>query len=105
MPQTIPLPGSALAPKYWMDETSGVLRAVVRAYLNNPESLNGADVRVMVSYLYQWIASPVWDMNPQHDEVSLQALAFLRESVKRIRTGRDVSNWLLAALVHGIDPL
>lgn len=105
MAPMLPLPGSALAPKYWMSEVSGILRPVVRAYLNNPESLNDHDVIVLAAYLDQWVASPVWDMNPSHDEISLQALAFLRESVKRIRTPRDVSNWLRAALVHGIDPL
>ena len=63
---TIPDRNSQLAPKFWRNETSGQLEFAVRAYLDNPQTMTPNEIAYMRAYLGQWIASPVWDMNPAH---------------------------------------
>lgn len=99
-----PLPGSPEAPKFWRDESTGVLAAAVMKYLRD-QAMTLRDIAVMRAYLRQWMASPVWDMNPSHDQESREELARLRRTVETIQTGKDVRRWLRVALDAGIDPL
>lgn len=92
------------APKYWMNETSGVLKPVVEAYLRN-EPLTLRDVAIMRAYLRQWIMSPVWDMNPRQTRADALGLSALRERLDTIASRDDIERWLAAALESGIDPL
>jgi hypothetical protein len=91
-------------PRYWMNESSGVLRPVVVAYLRH-EMLDDSQVAIMRTYLRQWIDATVWDANPHSTAVERQAMARLREAAKDIATREDISEWLLGAQVNGIDPL
>ena len=69
-------PTDPRAPRYWMWETSGILKPVVERYLNGGQ-LAQAEVQVMRAYLQQWIDSPVW---------AGPAVRRLRKSVKLIRS-------------------
>ncbi|MEI9971101.1 MAG: hypothetical protein WDO73_03055 [Ignavibacteriota bacterium] len=51
--------GDPRAPKFWMYETSGVLRPAIEAYLHNRPMTVG-QIALMRVYLRQWIMSPVW---------------------------------------------
>jgi hypothetical protein len=84
------------APHYWTHETGGELRPAVLQYLEgNP--LNVRQVQIMKQYLWQWVASPVWQ---GHDD-----LDGLRLRVTRIQTQRDVSECIDAAIELNMDPL
>jgi hypothetical protein len=95
MQVSIPSAADPNAPKYWMNETSGLLAPVVEAYLYG-DPLTAGQVAVMKMYLRQWIMSPVW----QGD-----GLEELRRPVERIRTRQDINEWLAKALAEGHDPL
>jgi hypothetical protein len=84
------------APGYWPQETSGVLAPVIESYLQG-QPLNFAQVATMRAYLRQWVMAPGWRPTP--------ALAELRAAVDRIRTRKDIDEWLSDALDEGIDPL
>ena len=88
-------------PRYWMQESSGVLHPVIEAYLNGDE-LDAAQVATMRAYLRQWVMSPVWDANPFAEGGELDVL---RALVDTMRTRKDVDNWLQQAMEMGIDPL
>jgi len=82
-------------PRYWQDETSGVLRPAVEAYLHG-EPLTAAQVAAIRAYLRQWIGAPVWR----------------GEGVDELRAGIDglgsrfaIADWLARAEQLGIDPL
>lgn len=84
------------APKFWMWETSGVLRPAILAYLDG-DDMTPDQIAAMAAYLRQWIASPVWgDQNP------IQAL---RRAVATLYTRDAIARWLWRAAEHGIDPL
>lgn len=100
----MPLPGQATAPKFWRHETGGELRIAVDNYLNN-RVMSLRQIALMRAYLRQWIASPVWDLNPSHDQVSRQELQQLREDVEQILTRDHIHKWTHKALDIGIDPL
>lgn len=91
-------------PGYWASETSGVLAPVVMRYLTG-ESLNADQLRIMKSYLAQWVESPVWDKNPHHREESRKNLADLRTCVHDIKTLPDLEAAINAATELGMDPL
>ena len=101
----LPSPGSALAPRYWRDETSGHLARAIRSYLDNPDAMTLQEIGYLRAYLRQWVESPAWDANPADDAESRAELALLRGSIDGIRDGRGISRWLHAALDAGIDPL
>jgi hypothetical protein len=84
------------APKFWMYETSGVLKPVVQAYLNG-ERLRPEQVRLMRDYLCQWVCSPVWGPSG-----SLEAL---RLRVAAIETGQDIDDCIQVCVDLGMDPL
>jgi hypothetical protein len=95
MSGALPAPDSPDAPKYWMYETSGVLRPAVEAYLLG-HVLTFEQVAALRVYFRQWINSPVW----RGPEVEL-----LRATVDRIWLRRDVDTWLRAAALAEVDPL
>lgn len=80
-------------PGFWMDETSGALAPVVRAYLRG-ETLDGAQLALMRAYLRQWIL-----------EFPGAEAAELRERVNDLVDNAALRNWLYDALDYGIDPL
>jgi hypothetical protein len=84
------------APKYWMNETSGVLAPIIHAYLKH-QPMTYQQVKVMGAYLSQWIDSPVWYGNP--------TLERLQRDAHLIQTRADIARWLTYALEQGIDPL
>lgn len=81
-------------PGYWMNETSGVLRPAVEAYLNH-KPMTDAQIAAMRAYLRQWIAGP-W-AGPRIEE--------LRESVDGLTSRRAIVRWLDLAMDEDIDPL
>lgn len=82
-------------PGYWRNEVSGVLVPVVEKYLR-AEELDEQEVAAMRAYLRQWVRAPAW-RGP--------AVYGLIDSVERIKTTSDVTDWLADALDAGIDPL
>lgn len=48
------------APGYWMDETSGVLRPAVEAYLHGRD-MTPEEIVAMRAYLRQWIMATTWN--------------------------------------------
>jgi hypothetical protein len=104
-PGGIPARGAPGAPRYWMDEQSGVLSFAVRQYLENPRALTFGHIALLRLYLKQWVDSPAWDMNPALDDEGRQTLATLRRRADRIESANDVRAWLLVAQDIGMDPL
>jgi hypothetical protein len=100
----LPRPGSANAPQFWRYETGGELRIAVENYLND-RAMSLRQIALMRAYLRQWIASPVWDLNPSHDWESRQQLQHLREDVDGIVTPDHIHKWIGKGLDIGIDPL
>lgn len=86
---------SPCLPGYWMNETSGVLRPAVEAYLRH-ETMTCEQVAAMRAYLRQWIDAPGWTgPNAQ----------FLRQSIDDVTSQPAISSWLAIAAEEGIDPL
>lgn len=92
------------APRYWQDETSGVLAESMRRYLQGDE-LTVRDISNLRAYFRQWIDSPVWDENPHAGEESKRELALLRSDAKIIANRVCLAAWLLRAEELGMDPL
>lgn len=95
---------TAAPPRFWRDETSGILAAAVTKYLTD-HTLTPNEIRYMRAYLVQWVGSPVWDLNPAHDDATRKELEALRDSAKRIHSIQQLDRWLRDALDVGIDPL
>lgn len=85
---------SETVPGYWMNETSGVLRPAVEAYLEHRVMTPG-QVGAMRAYFRQWMCGD-W-RGPGADQ--------LRFLIDGIRTSGDISVWLKLAEMRGIDPL
>jgi hypothetical protein len=87
------------APGYWPNETSGVLRPAVEAYLTGapmpPEQI--AAVR---AYLRQWIMAPAWDATGPSADIT-----DLRERIDNLVDRETIDDWLQDAEDIGIDPL
>lgn len=83
------------APRYWMRETSGVLRPAIEAYLSRDEMTPG-EIAAMRAYLRQWIMAPVWQG---------QAIDALRAGIDGLTSRQAISRWLDLALNENIDPL
>jgi hypothetical protein len=98
-------PDDPRAPKYWMNETSGLLAHAVRLYLDRPGTLGSNVIALLRAYFVQWIDSQVWDMNPGIDDYGRRGLETLRAAARAIRTVEDCDRWLEAAVAVGIDPL
>jgi hypothetical protein len=82
-------------PRYWMYETSGVLRPAVEAYLMGVP-MTAEQIAAMRAYLRQWIAGP---------RLNTPALAELRAGIDRLTSPTAIKDWLDRALLEGIDPL
>ena len=83
------------APGYWMNETSGVLRPAVEAYLNN-EPMSEGEIAAMRAYLRQWIMADGWQ-GPSIDA--------LRAAIDGLTSRQAIRRWLDVALDENIDPL
>jgi mono/diheme cytochrome c family protein len=82
------------APGYWMNETSGVLRPAVEAYLKG-ELITHGQIAAIRAYLRQWMAGP-W----QGEDIEA-----LRAGIDGLTTRTAIHAWLTRALEAGIDPL
>lgn len=78
-----------------MNETSGVLRPAVTAYLNG-EAMTPEQIAAMRAYLRQWIAGP-WGPEPEVEQ--------LRRDVDKLTTRTAIRHWLDRAERWNIDPL
>jgi hypothetical protein len=74
-----------------MNETSGVLRPAVEAYLKHDE-MTPAEIAAMRAYLRQWIAG-------------FHGVPELKEGVDKLTSRQAIAQWLDRALDLGIDPL
>lgn len=83
------------APGYWMNETSGVLRIAVEAYLAGVP-MSREHVAAMRAYLRQWIHAPAW---------SGRKVRFLRRAIEDLDSAEAIRSWLMIAEEEGIDPL
>lgn len=83
------------APGYWMQETSGVLRPAVAAYLAGG-AMTPEQVAALRAYLRQWIAAPAWKG---------RKVRFLRRSIDSLTSREAIRSWLTIASEEGIDPL
>jgi hypothetical protein len=88
------------APGYWFQETSGVLKPVVRAYLAGSR-LDSDQIGLMRRYLEQWFDASVWEAIGE----DMTQLESIRQRVHRIATNEDIRAALKDALDLGIDPL
>ena len=78
-----------------MDETTGVLRPAVEAYLFD-RPMSDAQIAAMRAYLRQWIASPLW-RGPDIDR--------LRGMVDGLLDRPAIERWLDIAFDANLDPL
>lgn len=85
----------ALAPGYWMYETTGVLRPAVEAYFAGGD-MTAEQIAAMRAYLRQWIAAPVW-RGPDIPD--------LRRAVDGLTSRAAIARWLALAERAGLDPL
>lgn len=86
---------TAGVPGYWMNETSGVLRPAVEAYLRG-EALTPGNIAAIRAYLRQWMNAPAW-FGP--------GIAELQQGVDGLTSRAAIRAWLDRALELGIDPL
>lgn len=91
-------------PGYWMNETSGVLRPAVEAYLVGA-ALTGEQIAALRGYLRQWIGAPAWDRNPYAGEPERQWLAHMRAGVDQLTSRQAIDEWIEEASANGLDPL
>jgi hypothetical protein len=84
------------APRFWMFETSGVLRPAIEAYLRG-EMMTAAEIAAVRAYLRQWIMAPAWGADSSIDE--------LRSRIDALTTRSAIASWLDLALANNIDPL
>jgi hypothetical protein len=82
-------------PGYWMNETSGVLRPAVKAYLSGGD-MSPEHIAAMRAYLRQWIAEPLWQGEKIGD---------LRRSIDGLTSRAAISAWIEIAVREGADPL
>jgi hypothetical protein len=87
-----------------MDETSGVLRPVVIAYLEGRE-MSPDEIAVLRAYLRQWIDAPAWDANPYAGDEDRARLAELRTDIDELTSRQGVDRWIAKAVAEGLDPL
>lgn len=91
-------------PRYWMQETSGVLRPSIEAYLTRAAMTN-EQIVAMRAYLRRWIMASCWDANPDASRVYRQRVALLRRWVDSLTSREVIKGWLDMAVAIGIDPL
>ncbi len=81
-------------PAYWMNETTGVLRPAVMAYLND-EPMKRDEIAAMRAYLRQWM---------QGDWRGPDILE-MRKRIDGVIDQDTLRSWLNDAMALGIDPL
>lgn len=79
---------------YWMNETSGVLRPAIEAYLAGGD-MKTEHVVAMRAYLRQWISGDFRGWR----------IAELRREVELLTSRAEIARWLDHAADLGIDPL
>lgn len=84
-----------MIPGYWMNETSGVLRPAVEAYLNR-HPMTDAQISALRAYLRQWINAAGF--------IGI-GVADLRGRIDSLTTRGAIDRWLKDAIDHGVDPL
>lgn len=82
-------------PGYWKNETSGVLRPAVEAYLKGGP-MTGEQIAAMRAYLRQWINAPGW---------VAPCLPELRADIDNLTTWTAIDRWIHRAYAWEIDPL
>jgi hypothetical protein len=87
------------APGYWQNETSGVLRPAVEAFLTGAK-MTPEQIAAMRAYLRQWIMAPAWDRCG-----GAAVLADLRGGIDALTSRDAIDAWLDHAEEIGIDPL
>lgn len=85
---------TVVVPGYWRNETSGVLRPAVHAYLNG-DAMTPDQIGAMRAYLRQWMQGS-W---------SGPAAETLRKTIDEIVDRPCLEGWLRFANEHDIDPL
>ena len=81
---------------FWMNETTGVLRPAVEAYLLSETELSAEHAAALRAYFRQWIHAE-WAENPE--------VTALRADIDGLTDRRTIHAWLDRALDAGIDPL
>lgn len=81
-------------PGFWMDETTGVLRPAVEAYLRD-EPLTPSQIAALRAYLRQWIAYPWWCGDVEG----------LRGTIDTLTSREALHSWIDRAADEGMDPL
>jgi hypothetical protein len=82
-------------PRYWMHETTGVLRPAIMAYLAGGP-MTAQHVAAMRAYLRQWIEAPGW---------AGPGIETLRRAIDGLTERAALSGWIEDAIEQGIDPL
>ena len=85
-------------PKYWRDETSGVLEEAVHNFLS-AEKLQPKNLERLKAYCAQWVGASCWQVEDPF------ALERLREQIYKVGNKKELVDWLDRALLLGIDPL
>ena len=81
-------------PGYWMNETSGVLRPAIEAYLAASD-MKPEHIVAMRAYLRQWI----------NGDFRGWRIAELRREVELLTNRSEIDRWLSHAADMGVDPL
>lgn len=83
-------------PNYWQNETSGVLRPAIEAYLDpSTGELQAAHAALLRAYLKQWMAGD-WK-GPRVPD--------LRGRISQLSTRDSFARWFADAAEDNIDPL
>ena len=84
-----------LPPRFWMEETTGVLAEAVNAYIDG-ERLEPRQVELLRLYLQQYIERAVLagDVNRN----------LLLQRLPKLRTARDIENFADEIAEQGIEP-
>jgi hypothetical protein len=85
----------SMAPNYWMNETTGVLRPVIEKYLRG-DALDGAECATMRAYCRQWIMA---------DGFVGEDVMALRREVHTLTNNAAVRTWMEKAFEANVDPL
>jgi hypothetical protein len=80
---------------YWMDETGGVLKPAMKAYLNHLP-MTSDQIAAIRGYLRQWIFLPAF-RGPQ--------INALRDTIDGLTSREAIDRWLRIAIDSGVDPL
>jgi hypothetical protein len=81
----------AVAPRFWMNEETGLLGAAVMAYVEH-DALSERQIAFLRDYFRQWIAG-------------FRGVDDLKADVHKLTSRAAIDAWLERALAEGIDPL